>query len=158
MTGVELYQSLTARNFVFEVDGEKLFVKPQAKLTPEDCTAIRANKVELLRILAEPVIVSEEITRSYVEPAGAEILPYIDSTGSFRMPHNASPRFRWWQDGQSKVETLAEMGAPLKIWQEQAAINLDLLDGAHKARCKGAIKSFEALVYCPSCGYWAPRE
>ncbi len=38
--------------------------------------------------------------------------PYIDDDRRLRIPVDAEPKYRWWDDGQSVWETLGELGVP----------------------------------------------
>jgi len=42
-------------------------------------------------------------------------LPYIDLAGNLITPLDCPARYRWWQGGQSPIETLRELGAPAEM-------------------------------------------
>ena len=41
--------------------------------------------------------------------------PYITERGSLVIPYNAPLKYRWWQGGQSIMETLTELNAPQEV-------------------------------------------
>lgn len=41
--------------------------------------------------------------------------PYFNNCGDLVIPHDCPPRFRYWQDGQSLMDTLVELGAGEEI-------------------------------------------
>lgn len=152
MTAIQLHQDLLSRGFAPYVDGEKLYVPPQGKLTAQDCERIRQCKAELVAIL-KPVEIGP-----VAEPVIDYPVPYINENGSLRIPFNCAPKYRHWAGGQSLVQTLAEIEAPLHIWRCSIAYNEDLRNGGHSARCKGEIEKSKNILYCVQCGYYATRK
>jgi hypothetical protein len=51
MTPEKLYTELTARGIEFQVQGDKLRFRPSEELTPDEVSAIRQNKLDLLKLL-----------------------------------------------------------------------------------------------------------
>ncbi|HIC90539.1 MAG TPA: hypothetical protein EYP21_00445 [Syntrophaceae bacterium] len=37
--------------------------------------------------------------------------PYLDRRGTLIIPFDCDPRYHWWNNGQSIIETLKELGA-----------------------------------------------
>jgi hypothetical protein len=51
MTPEKLYTDLTARGIEFQVQGDKLRFRPSEELTPDEVSAIRQHKLDLLKLL-----------------------------------------------------------------------------------------------------------
>lgn len=72
------------------VRGEQLLVTPAAFLTDELRNELRQHKPALLKLL----------------------LPHVNGQGDLVIPFRCDPRFHYWRDGQSILDTLREIGAP----------------------------------------------
>ena len=42
-------------------------------------------------------------------------MPYINEQGVLVIPFDSDPKYHWWADGQSIMETLRELKAPLEV-------------------------------------------
>ena len=42
-------------------------------------------------------------------------MPYLDRHGTLIIPFDCDPRYHWWNNGQSIIETLKELGASKDI-------------------------------------------
>lgn len=63
-----------------------------------------AEILGLCEVILEATAADEGVVKPYIDPAGNLVIP-------FRAPR----KYRWWQDGQSISDTLAEMNAPFEV-------------------------------------------
>lgn len=56
----------------------------------------------------------EAILEATADDDGA-LVPYIDHNGGLVIPFRSPRHYRWWQGGQSVIETLIELGANQEI-------------------------------------------
>jgi len=62
-----------------------------------------------IELLADAIMNSLEDFGACWEP------PYISMSGCLLIPWNAPKKYRWWQGGQSVMETLNELGASEEV-------------------------------------------
>lgn len=62
-------------------------------------------------LIRQIVNLEDAVARLLVECGILAPMPYITESRSLVIPFNAPARYRWWVDGQSPIETLAELGA-----------------------------------------------
>ena len=72
----------------------KLRVSPPGVLPDALRTELKKHKEAVLILLAK------------------RLRPHINQRGELIIPFACDPRYRWWTDGQSILETLREIGAP----------------------------------------------
>lgn len=70
-----------------------LLAHPRERLTPALLSEIRASKAALIKA----------------------IHPYITEQGELVIPTCSPDKFKWWQGGQSTLQTLAELSAPPEL-------------------------------------------
>ena len=66
----------------------------------------------------EITAVAEAVLNSFDDevPAGGWAKPFIDKGGDVVFPMDVHPTYRWWtSDGQSILDTLAELGATYEV-------------------------------------------
>jgi len=71
--------------------------------------------------------------------------------GDLIIPVSAPAQYHYWADGQSVVETLTQLNAPLETWERYAA----RLTENHGAICAGAIRQSGKVRYCAECRRFA---
>src|SRR5262249_51851280 len=159
-----------SRGFILALaGGGDLSVTPRSKLTDEDRQTLKAHKDSLVWQLKHPAGEPDPfITSETCSVCGAELLPdngkrfrkvrcpagcisgwhppsnqpHINEQGDLVIPLNCKPRIRHWSGGQSVVETLAELNAPLETWRWSAA----RLTGNHSETCTGEIRQSGEVV------------
>lgn len=79
--------------------------------------------------------------------------PYLTTSNELVIPTFTSEHFRWWQNGQSVWQTLAELNAPLATWRRQAVNRGEsLLSAEHGEWCGGSVQTGNGFVFCVECG------
>ena len=74
---------------------------PKGTLTDDMKSALTVHKQDILQTLRN------------IQAANK---PYINEQGILVIPFDSEPRFHWWADGQSMIETLKELDAPDEIF------------------------------------------
>jgi hypothetical protein len=97
----------------------------------------------------------EEVERQAAEQASGPA--YLNERSELVVPNKCLFKYRYWQGGQSIWATLAELNAPLSVWENYAYRHDDLLNGGHARRCKGTIQDRGIYVFCTSCGYYCEK-
>jgi hypothetical protein len=92
MTAIELLSDLQRQGFtLIPLPEGKLAVKPADRITDDLRRHIRQCKGEVLALLTRP---------------------HINARGELIIPFTADPKYYWWADGQTILDTLRELGAP----------------------------------------------
>src|ERR1041385_5198616 len=103
MSALFLIEKLSALGVRISISGDQLKLNaPKGAVTPELLQDVAAHKPEIM--------------------ARIQGKPFIDSDDNLHVPHDADPRYRWWQGGQSVAETLRELNAPdsvMKLYADE---------------------------------------
>jgi predicted DNA-binding antitoxin AbrB/MazE fold protein len=83
-------------------DGDRLRIEaPRGSLTSEIKDALTLSKKEIIKELKD----TREANKSYIDKHGVLIIPF-----------GCEPKYHWWADGQSVLETLRELRAPNEMF------------------------------------------
>ena len=139
-TTTQFLASLYARCFTLCADCTRLFVEPRTELTPQDVARIQAEKLDLLWLLEEN------------EPK-----PELTADG-LRFPFFCAPKWRWWAEGQSLAQTLADLDAPAAVIRRylgKSDAPLHTALGVQDCKGKdGGIVAIDGIEFCTVCGWF----
>lgn len=133
---------LESHGFALHAAGDALYVEPRAELTADDVVRIKAEKAELLALLAAP------------KPKGK--MPALLLDGSVRIGFDCDPLIQWWKpEGQSLAQTLADLDAPAATIRRYLGKSDKPLHTQMGVRdCKGAIVTLLEVDYCVECAWF----
>jgi hypothetical protein len=100
MTSVTLVAEVEALGIRIEAEGDGLLLRGRVdRLTDNLRERLKSSKAEVLRNLKRCT------------------MPRINDSGELVVPVDTPPRYRWWQGGQSVVDTLTELRASPDVWK-----------------------------------------